>query len=118
MADGASPSDPSLYPNLTAHLRSPVSTETRISLCDSVLPTLIHCVSSIATTLRASQKVSLVGTANAFGDDQLNVDVLAERIIRTEMAKCPSVLVAGSEEEPVERATRDETSEPVVESVE
>lgn len=72
-----------------------------------MLPTLVDCILAIASTLRGSQRVSLVGTADAFGDDQLNVDVLAERIIRTEIAKCPSIVTASSEEEPKERSARE-----------
>ncbi|KAF4978387.1 hypothetical protein FDECE_18227, partial [Fusarium decemcellulare] len=44
-------------------------------------------------------------TENAFGDEQLNVDVLAEKIIRDSIAKCPSISTASSEEDPVERST-------------
>jgi sedoheptulose-bisphosphatase len=48
----------------------------------------------------------MIGTANAFGDDQLNVDVLAERIIRAEITKCASIVTASSEEEPEEVTVR------------
>ena len=79
----------------------------------SVIPTLLDCIVSIGDALRSSSRVSLVGTANAFGDDQLNVDVVAERIIRTEIAsKCPCIVTASSEEEPIERAAQGEGKQP------
>lgn len=93
----------SLSPGLASHLQSLLPADSRTALRTSVLPTLLDCISNIAKTLRKSQDVSLAGTANAFGDDQLNVDVLAENIIRTGLAKCSSVITASSEEEPVER---------------
>jgi sedoheptulose-bisphosphatase len=64
---------------------------------------LLQSISDIAAALRASSKVSQVGTANAFGDDQLNVDVMAENTIREAISKCASVVTASSEEDPVER---------------
>lgn len=98
------------YSSLTAHIQSLLPQDIRPALTSSVLPTLVHCIDSIAESLRRSQKVSLVGTANAFGDDQLNVDVLAERIIRDEIAKCPSIVTASSEEEPTEVSAREASS--------
>ncbi|KAH9822929.1 Sedoheptulose-1,7-bisphosphatase [Teratosphaeria destructans] len=80
------------------------------SLVDSVIPTLIYCIDQISRELRAAHRVSLVGTSNAFGDDQLNVDVLAERIIRSEIAKCPSIVTASSEEDPTEQHVGTQTS--------
>jgi sedoheptulose-bisphosphatase len=47
--------------------------------------------------------VSQAGSANTFGDEQLNVDVLAENIIRDAIAQVPSILTASSEEDPVEK---------------
>ncbi|GAB1311842.1 hypothetical protein MFIFM68171_02052 [Madurella fahalii] len=58
-------------------------------LVTSVLPVLAVSVSQITKVLQLSQQVSLVGVVNAFGDDQLNVDVLAENINRTALAACP-----------------------------
>lgn len=75
----------------------------RPDLCNSVLPALLDSISSIAQTLRQSHQVALAGTANAFGDDQLNVDVLAEKLVRQALANCPSVVAASSEEEPIEQ---------------
>lgn len=95
------------YPDLTAHIQSIIGRDTRPSLSQHVIPTIIHCINDIAKALRSAHQVSLAGTANAFGDDQLNVDVLAERIIRDEIAKCPSIVTASSEEEPTERPTRE-----------
>lgn len=81
-------------------LLSPVG---RPALCKSVLPTLLYCIADIASTLRSAHNVALAGTANVFGDDQLNVDVAAENLVRDALAKCPAVVAASSEEDPVER---------------
>lgn len=75
----------------------------RPELCNSVLPTLVRSINAIAGKLRASQQVAAAGSSNAFGDEQLNVDVLAEKIIRSEIEGCPSILMASSEEDPIER---------------
>ncbi|ORY60790.1 fructose-1-6-bisphosphatase [Pseudomassariella vexata] len=90
---------------LTAFLESVIPLETHSALYNSVLPAIVECISDIAKTLRHSQHVSLVGTANAFGDDQLNVDVSAENLVRACLTKCPSVVMASSEEDPVEKAS-------------
>lgn len=86
------------------HLRSLFPSDERTELCTSVIPGLIDCISSISKALQTSHQVSLVGTANAFGDDQLNVDVASEAIVRTALSKCPSIVTASSEEDPIERA--------------
>lgn len=75
----------------------------RPALCQSVLPALLDCIADIAKALRQSSHVTLAGTANAFGDGQLNVDLISEGIVRDALAKCPSVVTASSEEEPIER---------------
>jgi sedoheptulose-bisphosphatase len=93
------------YSNLADFLRSSLTTSRREALCGSVLPTLVQCISVIGESLRSSQTISLAGTANAFGDDQLNVDVMAEEIIRKGVAKCPEIVTASSEEDPIERPT-------------
>jgi sedoheptulose-bisphosphatase len=92
--------------NLTAHLESLYPPDIRTSLRSDVIPALIKAVYQIAEALRKSDTVSQVGTANAFGDEQLNVDVLAEKIIRTAIAKCRSIRTASSEEDPEERPLR------------
>ena len=76
----------------------------RPGLCKSLLPELLDCVADIADALRKSYDVALAGTANAFGDDQLNVDVAAEDILRAALSRCPVVATASSEEDPTERA--------------
>ncbi|KAK5120338.1 hypothetical protein LTR85_006277 [Meristemomyces frigidus] len=91
------------YADLVTHLQTVLPPDARPSLSSSVIPTIIHCIAGIAKALRTSHQVSLAGTANAFGDDQLNVDVLAERTIRDEIARCPCIVTASSEEEPIER---------------
>ncbi|OQD73689.1 hypothetical protein PENDEC_c014G02337 [Penicillium decumbens] len=92
---------------MASHLKSLLLPHARTELCNSVLPALLDCISSIAESLHQSQHVSLAGTTNAFGDGQLNVDIAAENLIRTALAKCPSVVTASSEEEPVERPASD-----------
>ncbi|KAK1765010.1 hypothetical protein QBC33DRAFT_545499 [Phialemonium atrogriseum] len=92
---------------MASHLENLLLPHGRTALCNSVLPALLDCISDIAKTLRKSQHVSLAGTANAFGDGQLNVDISAENLVRAALAKCPSVVTASSEEEPVERPAGD-----------
>ncbi|KAK7990162.1 sedoheptulose--bisphosphatase [Apiospora arundinis] len=74
-------------------------------LCTSVLPALVDAVADISRILRASSSVSQVGTANAFGDDQLNVDVSSEEAVRKALDSCSAVVTASSEEDPVEKPT-------------
>lgn len=75
------------------------------SLAKSVIPSLLQSIQSVASTLRTSQQISQAGTANAFGDDQLNVDVQAENVIRAALANSPAVVTASSEEDPKEVST-------------
>jgi len=91
--------------NLTTHLQSLLPNGVRPSLVEEVIPQLISSISKVARALRTSSQVSQVGTANAFGDDQLNVDVIAEDIIRIAISGCPSIFTASSEEDPVEKST-------------
>ncbi|KAF2710779.1 sedoheptulose-1,7-bisphosphatase [Pleomassaria siparia CBS 279.74] len=91
--------------DLTAHLETLLPPGTRTSLVQEVIPKLIASFTTIAHALRSAQTVSQVGTANAFGDDQLNVDVMAEEILRTAISQIPSIFTASSEEDPVERST-------------
>ncbi|CAJ2504561.1 Uu.00g119550.m01.CDS01 [Anthostomella pinea] len=88
---------------LAERLASAAPSGVHTALIESVLPTLIDCIADIAKTLRQAHHVSQAGSANAFGDDQLNVDVLAENSIREAIARCPAVATASSEEDPVER---------------
>ncbi|KAI4865193.1 sedoheptulose-1,7-bisphosphatase [Hypoxylon rubiginosum] len=92
---------------LTRHLRSVLPSEAHKALISSVLPTLIDSISDISKILKRSQHVSRAGSANAFGDDQLNVDVLAENSIRKAISQCPFVVTASSEEDPIERSSQD-----------
>ncbi|RMZ86030.1 hypothetical protein DV737_g293, partial [Chaetothyriales sp. CBS 132003] len=101
MATHAEPTSTSIQ--IQTHLQSLVGTNARSELCSSVIPTLTHAIAQIADKLRQSQQVALVGSANAFGDDQLNVDLVAENLIREALAKCPSVATASSEEDPIEK---------------
>ncbi|KNG46010.1 sedoheptulose-1,7-bisphosphatase [Stemphylium lycopersici] len=95
----ASPTD------LTTHLQNLVP-NTHAQLRDSVIPELLKSVYAIAGHLRTSPSVTQVGTANAFGDDQLNVDVLAEEAIRKTINACPSIVTASSEEDPIEKTSK------------
>ncbi|KAJ9497266.1 hypothetical protein H2202_007070 [Exophiala xenobiotica] len=88
---------------IQTHLQSLIAITTRSELYTSVIPALTDAIAQIAEKLRQSQQVALVGSANAFGDDQLNVDLVAENLIRKALANCPSVVTASSEEDPVEK---------------
>lgn len=90
-------------PDLVSHLTSSLPTDARSALRSSVIPSLLQSIASVAKALRSSVQISQVGTANAFGDDQLNVDVVAEDIVRAAIAQCPCIQTASSEEDPVER---------------
>ncbi|KAK4448394.1 sedoheptulose-1,7-bisphosphatase [Podospora aff. communis PSN243] len=93
-----------ISPSLACHIESVLPKGgSRNALGTSVIPSLLQSISDIAKALRAAQDVTHAGTANDFGDEQLNVDVIAENHIREALAKCPSVKVASSEEDPVER---------------
>lgn len=88
---------------LKKHLESLVSGHpNRTALTQEVLPSLLRTLPSIAQALRTTS-VSQAGSANQFGDDQLNVDVLAENLIRDAIAQVPSISTASSEEDPVEK---------------
>lgn len=91
------------------HLQS-VLPDSRRALYTSVIPEILNSIADIASTLRTSHQVSLAGTANAFGDDQLNVDVSTENILRAALSKCPSVATASSEEDPIERPVKHDQS--------
>lgn len=88
------------------HLQSVLSASTtdRTALATSVLPALLDSIAAVAEALRAAHHVALAGGTNAFGDDQLNVDVTAENLIRAALVGCPTVATASSEEDPIERS--------------
>ncbi|CAK7206512.1 hypothetical protein SEUCBS139899_009308 [Sporothrix eucalyptigena] len=88
---------------VTKHLQSVITAKGRDALSTSVLPALLDGIVAVAVALRAAHHVALAGGTNAFGDDQLNVDVTAEHLIREALARCPTVATASSEEDPVER---------------
>lgn len=92
------------YQSVIGHLQSVVPHNgTRTSLITSIIPSLLHSIAQIAQILRDSHVISAQGTANSFGDEQLNVDVLAENAIRAAIQHyCPSIITASSEEHPVE----------------
>lgn len=87
---------------LNVHLQSLISGHpNRTALAQEVIPSLLKTLPGIAQALRTTS-VSRAGSANTFGDDQLNVDVLAENLIRESIAKVPSITTASSEEDPTE----------------
>lgn len=92
--------------NLASHLQSLAPTDgSHKDLFGSILPAVVDAIGDIATALSKAHHVALAGTSNTFGDDQLNVDVEAENILRKTFAtKCPSLVTASSEEDPVEKA--------------
>ncbi|PTB63490.1 fructose-1-6-bisphosphatase [Trichoderma citrinoviride] len=98
MASPPSPQPQWLPPQLTT---SP--SPTIHALTSSLLPPLLRALSQIGLALRSSHRVSLAGSANSFGDDQLNVDVACEAIMRAALAQCPLVASASSEEDPEEK---------------
>ncbi|KAG6072627.1 hypothetical protein E4U15_006857 [Claviceps sp. LM218 group G6] len=87
--------------------------ETHRPLTTSVIPALLNSIARISTALRHRHHISPTdgNTLNAFGDIQLNVDVLAEKILRDALAACPAVCTASSEEDPIERPVRDTPTE-------
>lgn len=87
----------------TGHLEASLPQPSRQALRASVLPAVVQAIWGISEALRKSHTVSLAGTANAFGDDQLNVDVISENLLREALRSCPSVATVSSEEDPVER---------------
>lgn len=91
--------------SLASHLEALAPKDgSRAELFGSVIPAVIDAVGEIARALQKAHRVSPAGTANTFGDDQLNVDVAAEDILRrTFAARCASVVTASSEEDPVEK---------------
>jgi sedoheptulose-bisphosphatase len=91
--------------DLAIHLQNLIP-DSHAQLRDSVLPSLLKSIHTIAGHLRTSPSVTQVGTANAFGDDQLNVDVLAEEAIRKTINDCPSIVTASSEEDPIEKSSK------------
>lgn len=93
--------------SLVDHLEASLESANRPLLCNSVIPTLVHCINLIAQELRSSHQVAAAGSSNAFGDEQLNVDVLAEKIIRDKIRNCSSIVTASSEEDPVENPARE-----------
>ncbi|KAK1701828.1 fructose-1-6-bisphosphatase [Colletotrichum lupini] len=100
----------SASPALAQLLEKVIPQGDRSSLRSDVIPAVLDAISGIAKTLQASQHVSHAGTANAFGDDQLNVDVLSENVMREAIARCPSIQTASSEEDPIEKPARPQAS--------
>lgn len=92
-------------PGLASHLQSLAPPDgSRTELFSSVIPAVVDAIGQIAVALSKAHRVALAGTANTFGDDQLNVDVAAENILRKTFAdQCPSLVTASSEEDPVEK---------------
>lgn len=91
--------------SLASHLQSLAPSDgSRAELFGSVIPAVVDAIGRIAASLNQAHRVALAGTANTFGDDQLNVDVAAEDILRRTFAdQCPSIVTASSEEDPVEK---------------
>jgi sedoheptulose-bisphosphatase len=80
------------------------------NLTNYVIPALLRAIAKTAAELHSQHNVEQAGTANVFGDAQLNVDVYAERFFQDEMSDCFPVVTASSEEDPVEKPTRSGTS--------
>jgi sedoheptulose-bisphosphatase len=91
--------------SFSSFIQSILPDASRSALANEVLPQLLQTLPHIAHALRTTA-VSRAGSANTFGDDQLNVDVLAENLIRDTIANCPAIATASSEEDPVEKPSR------------
>ncbi|KAF2118817.1 sedoheptulose-1,7-bisphosphatase [Lophiotrema nucula] len=85
--------------SLSAHLEKVLPGTDRQSLRDSVLPTLLHSITSIAKCLRSSLNIQQAGSTNNSGDNQLNVDLATNEIIHAAVRTCPSIVAASSEED-------------------
>lgn len=97
------------------HLKAVLGPETyqkRNALCTSVLPTIISSLADISKALREAHSVVAVGSTNTFGDEQLNVDVASEDLVRAALGRCPAVVTASSEEDPIERLVAHTVSAP------
>lgn len=104
--------------SLDEHLSSLLSPHpNRTALALEVLPALLKTLPKIAQALRTTS-VSAAGSSNSFGDDQLNVDVLAENVIRGAIRTVPSIVTASSEEDPIEKSARPGTSSETSETAE
>eukprot|EP00752_Nemacystus_decipiens_P002038 g1953.t1 len=68
----------------------------------SVLGAIGLSSGAIGQHLKLASGASKAGTDNAFGDEQLDVDLAADKIIFDEFKRCGAVGVAASEEKPVE----------------
>ncbi|KAK9829955.1 hypothetical protein WJX72_008858 [[Myrmecia] bisecta] len=66
-----------------------------------VVKAIAHCVEEIGTVLRdgGAASTSEAGTANTFGDKQLQVDVQADEIVFRHLKDCGAVETASSEEQ-------------------
>jgi sedoheptulose-bisphosphatase len=95
--------------SFSSFIQSILPDASRSALANEVLPQLLQTLPHIAHALRTTA-VSQAGSANTFGDDQLNVDVLAENLIRDTIAKCPAIVTASSEEDPVEKNSRGDSA--------
>ncbi|KAI1824961.1 sedoheptulose-1,7-bisphosphatase [Xylaria intraflava] len=87
---------------LTPHLQT--ATGGSHPSLEAVLHALLRSIGRTAEALRGAHSVTQAGTDNVFGDAQLNVDVQAERAFRDEIASCPAIVAASSEEDPEERS--------------
>ncbi|KAI1815408.1 sedoheptulose-1,7-bisphosphatase [Poronia punctata] len=80
------------------------------NLVHHVIPSLLRAIGRTAEALRTKHAVQQAGSANVFGDAQLNVDVLAEDFFRREIESCEYIVTASSEEDPVEKSKSKSTS--------
>jgi sedoheptulose-bisphosphatase len=104
-----SPTTTTTPTSFSSFIQSILPDASRSALANEVLPQLLQTLPHIAHALRTTA-VSQAGSANTFGDDQLNVDVLAENLIRDTIAKCPAIVTASSEEDPVEKNSRGDSA--------
>eukprot|EP00747_Dinoflagellata_sp_TGD_P167653 gnl/TRDRNA2_/TRDRNA2_192409_c0_seq1.p1 gnl/TRDRNA2_/TRDRNA2_192409_c0~~gnl/TRDRNA2_/TRDRNA2_192409_c0_seq1.p1 ORF type:complete len:330 (+),score=82.51 gnl/TRDRNA2_/TRDRNA2_192409_c0_seq1:63-1052(+) len=83
------------YDNLPAVIEAKVADAELRQLCLA----LLGCCAEVSNALRTAL-VTVEGTSNTFGDTQLTVDVIADKILFDFAAKCSLVYQAASEEQP------------------
>lgn len=76
----------------------------------SVVSAIAESTGAIGHHLKLANGASKAGTDNVFGDEQLDVDLAADKIIFEEFKRCGAVGVAASEEKPVEAPMRGSAS--------
>jgi len=96
--------------SLSSFLEKRISTASRSSLRQSVIPTLLHSITSVATCLRTTSSIQQAGSTNTSGDNQLNVDLATNEAIHSAIRMCPAIVTASSEEDEGENSVKHEST--------